>query len=117
MASGDITIAGRIIFTEGLMVNVIQCQNVSITQDNLLEANENFNIFVSDVTANMDGADVSITDNVLLPTANATLTVSSSDNGCKLLAEYPHAEKSSPLLIIKSPYHMRSQLSTILCYL
>ena len=85
MTSGDITIAGRIIFTEGLMVNVIRCQSVSVTQDNLLEASENFNIFVSDVTANVDRVpDVSITDNVLLPTTNATLTVPSSDTGCKL---------------------------------
>ena len=86
MESGDFTINGRIIFTEGLMVNIIQCQSVSITQDNLLEASENFNIFVSDVTANVGGVpDVSITDNVLLPTTNATLTVPSSDTGCKLV--------------------------------
>ena len=86
MASGDITIAGRIIFTEGLMVNIIQCQSVSVIHDNLLEASENFNIFVSDVTADVGGVpDVSITDNVLLPTANATLTVPSSDTGCKLV--------------------------------
>ena len=85
MTSGDITIAGRIMFTDGLMVNVIRCQNVSVTQDNLLEASENFNIFVSDVRANVDGADVSITDNVLLPITNATLTVPSSDTGCKLV--------------------------------
>ena len=84
MTSGDITINGRIIFTEGLMVNVIQCQSVSVIQDNLLEASENFNIFVSDVMANVGGVpDVSITDNILLPTANATLTVPSSDTGCK----------------------------------
>ena len=86
MASGDIIINGRIIFTEGLMVNAIQCQSVSVTQDNLLEATENFNIFVSDVTTNVDGVpDVSITDNVLFPTTNATLTVPSSDTGCKLV--------------------------------
>ena len=72
-------------FTDGLMVNVIRCQNVSVTQDNLLEASENFNIFVSDVRANVDGADVSITDNVLLSITNATLTVPSSDTGCKLV--------------------------------
>ena len=86
MTSGDITINGRIIFTEGLMVNVIQCKEASVIQDNLLEASENFNIFVSDVTANVGGVpDVSITDNVLLPTTNATLTVPSSDTGCKLV--------------------------------
>ena len=85
MASGDITINGRIIFTEGLMVNVIQCQEASVIQDNLLEASENFNIFVSDVRANVDGADMSVTDNVLLPTTNATLTIPSSDTGCKLV--------------------------------
>ena len=86
MGSGDITIAGRILFTQGLMVNVIRCRMVSVIQDNLLEASENFNIFVSDVTANVGGVpDVSITDNVLLPTANATLTVPSSDTGCKLV--------------------------------
>ena len=86
MGSGDITIAGRIIFTEGLMVNVIQCQMASVMQDNLLEASENFNIFVSDVTANMGGVpDVSIADNVLLPIINGTLTVPSSDIGCKLV--------------------------------
>ena len=73
-------------FTDGLMVNVIRCQNVSVTQDNLLEASENFNIFVSDVTANVGGVvDTSVTDNVLLPTTNATLTVPSSDTGCKLV--------------------------------
>ena len=89
MASGDITIDGRIMFTEGLMVNVIRCQMVSVIQDNLLEASENFNIFVSDVTANVGGVpDVSKTDNVLLPTANATLIVPSSDTGCKLVGGY-----------------------------
>ena len=75
MASGDITINGRILFTEGLMVNSIQCQVVSVTQDNLLEASENFNIFVSDIRTNVDGTDILITDNVLLPTDNATLTI------------------------------------------
>ena len=87
MASGDITINGRIIFTEGLMINVIRCQSVSVTQDNLLEASEDFSIFVSDVTANVGGGpNVSITDNVLLPTANGTLTVPSSDTECKLVS-------------------------------
>ena len=84
MGSGDITIAGRIMFTDGLMVNVIRCQTISVMQDNLLEASENFNIFVSDVTANVGGVpDVSITDSVFPPTANATLTVPTNDIGGK----------------------------------
>ena len=84
MGSGDITVAGRIMFTQGLMVNVIRCQTISVTQDNLLEASEDFSIFVSDVTANVGGVpDVSITDSVFPPITNATLTVPTNDIGCK----------------------------------
>ena len=69
-------------FTEGLMVNVIRCQTISVTQDNFFEASENFNIFVSDITANVGGVvDTSLTDNIFPPTANATLTVPTNVGG------------------------------------